>query len=298
MKNTIKIYVGILVVIFVVLAILGYRGNYSLERKIWGLQKQYAQIVKDPQGVPDNAIKRVIENHKKIIAKYPGNNPIITQVYFALGNLYMLRKDYAQAREEFTIILDVYKNNAEADSEALFAIGRCYELSGKWDQALGFYQRVNNEYPLTKAGMVAIGYIGGYYKKINDFQKAVDAFDRAIEFYKKIAKNYSDKMAGLAALNLLSDCYLAQDRWTEALDNYQRILLDYGSKGALLPVQMQILVQKINSIAVKELKDYGAAIAVYQQFLDKYPDNPFSPGFKKLVQQLKSVKKTEPLVVK
>ncbi|MBF0483966.1 MAG: tetratricopeptide repeat protein [Candidatus Omnitrophica bacterium] len=297
MKNTIKFYVAILVVIFVVLAVLGYKGNYSLEREIWNLEKQYADIAKDPQIVPENAIDKVILAHKKMIEKYPGH-VLIREVYFSLGNLYLIRKQNDLAREEFTKILDVYKGSADTCAEALFAIGRTYELSGKWEQAVSFYERTNKEYPITKAGLVVPGYIGNYYKKTNDFQKTVEAYDKAISFYKKIANDYADKMAGLAALNMMSDCYLAQNRWNDALQNYGKILSDYGSKGALLPMQIQALVQRINAIAVRELKDYDAAITVYQAFVEKYPKSPIAEGFKKLIQQLKSVKNAAPTVIK
>jgi len=183
MKKMLIGYLVVLIGVYIFFSVLDLNGDYVIEKKLWKIQRQFIDIAKDPEAVPDRKYDDVAGQYQKIIDKYPDSH-LIRNVYIALGRLYIVKKDYARARENFYLIGEKYPDNKELSAKALFFVGKTYEVEGDWPQAYKIYRSVFKDYPMTTTGLSVPIYIANYYKRQNDFQNTMDSFEKAMNHLK------------------------------------------------------------------------------------------------------------------
>ncbi len=289
MKKAFISYLVILIGVFVFFSFSDLNGEYVIERKLWKIQHQLIDIAKDPQAVPDFKFDEVANQYQKIIDKYPDSR-LIRNVYISLGRLYLLKKDYATAREKFYLIIEKYPDNKELSAEALLFVGKTYEVEGDWPQAYKIYQDIINNYPVTMTGLSVPIYIANYYKRQNDFQNTMNAYEKAVVHYKKIASDNSGTQAGSKALGYLSNCYMEQNRWNEAIDTLGLILEKYAASGHLTAKNVDMTIKTINIVSAYQLKDYDVAIRLYQGIIDRNPKHPLRAYLEKNIDAFNQLK--------
>ncbi len=282
MKKILIIFVSVLAGLFIGLFLLGQRGDYTVEKKVWRLHQEYVDIAKDPAVIPDRTFDDVIAAYEKIISQYPDSN-LTPGLYIRLGEIYALRKDYEKAREVLGKIVQLYPDNRELCADAIFKTGKTYELAENWVKASQIYTGIIKTYPETDTALGVPVYIAGYYRKQNDFQKTMEAYEIAIGYYNRTASEYAGEKAGLTALRLLSNCYLEQNRWQESINTLGRILEKYSTSGFLEANDVDMTIKTINIMSAYQLKDYNVAIALYQGIIDRNPELPLSSYLQKVI---------------
>lgn len=289
MKKTLISYLIILIGVFVLFSFLDYNGEYVIEQKLWKIQRQFIDIAKDPEAVPDFKFDEVAGQYQKVIDKYPDSR-LIRNVHFALGRLYLVKKDYVTAREKFHLVAEKYSDNKELSAEALLFVGKAYEVEGNWPQADKTYQSVIDNYPMTMTGLGVPIYVANYYKRKNDFQNTMNAYEKAVIHYRKMASDHDGTKVGLKAMGYLSNCFLEQSRWNEAIETLGLIIEKYSTTGHLTPKNVNLTIKTINIVSAYQLKDYDIAIRMYQGIIDRNPELPFRAYLEKVIDAFNQLK--------
>lgn len=289
MKKTLITYITVLVVLFVVFSVLGTKGEYAVERKVWKLHKQYADIRKDPNVIPDKTFEKIIKGYQKIIDQYPQSR--LTQgIHFIIGRVYLLKKDYTTARAKFNEIVGLYPQNPETQAQAFAAVGQSYELEKNWPEAAKIYEQILKDYPLTQTGLGIPIYLANHHKNTNDYQKTMEAYERAIVHYAGVASKNADSFIEFNALRYLANCYLEQKRWTEAINTLGTILEKYADAQHMNVQTADTIIKTINVVSSYQLKDYDAAINIYKNIINKKSDHPLNAYLQKMIDAFSQLK--------
>lgn len=75
-------------------------------------------------------------------------------VYYWLGEVYLIEHHYSKAEQEFSKVLSQYPDHQKA-ADALLKLGYVYEAMGNKQQALTTYQKVQQQYPNTAVAQLA-----------------------------------------------------------------------------------------------------------------------------------------------
>jgi len=129
------------------------------------------------------------------------------EAYMQLASVYQQRGD--------TLAFDYYFSALKIhpdDEKALFGLARFYQDLGRYDEAIGYYGKVNQLYPLSKEAYFNKGYI--YLVEEEDFDRAAAAFQQAINIDPSYVK----------AVYNLGRTYEAQGLYDEAAVKYRQAL--------------------------------------------------------------------------
>lgn len=289
MKKTLITYISVLVVLFIIFSIWGIKGEYAVERKVWRLHKQYADILKDPNVIPDKTFEKVIKGYQRIIDQHPKSR--LTQgIRFIIGRVYLLKKDYTTARTKFNEIVALYPDNQETQAQAHAAIGQSYELEKNWPEASKTYEQVLKNYAVTPTGLGIPIYLANHYKNMNDYQRTMEAYERAIIHYSNIASQNPDSFIEYNAWRYLANCYLEQKRWSEAISTLGKILEKYADAQHMNVQTADTIIKTINVVSSYQLKDYDAAITIYKNIISKKSDHPLSAYLQKMIDAFNQLK--------
>ncbi|MFH1096231.1 MAG: tetratricopeptide repeat protein [Candidatus Desantisbacteria bacterium] len=194
----------------------------------------------------------------KVIYLYP-NIPQIAQVYFEIGRIFDIVKDYPNAAsfyqdgvarfpddanapkyllESARIWADKLKDNdkaikayetivaayskSEQSPAALFELGKIFEQLKRYEQVISVYNRIVKEYPQSPLSPSALITIGECYEKISDYEQAADSY---FQLYQKYPKDSH------AAEILYRAGQLQEDNLNnsnKAIEIYQLVLKDFA----------------------------------------------------------------------
>jgi len=142
--------------------------------------------------------------------------------YYAPQNIYRFANylyktgDYLRAAAEYQRYFFSVNSNSFSDS-LLFKIGQCYQLGGKPDIALNFYQRFFNNYPQSKLSEQTHYLIARTY-----FQTG--KYNDSIEYIRKNNTALTSNNVSLRMEQLLGINYLYQKRWQAARRHFSSLL--------------------------------------------------------------------------
>ncbi len=182
-----------------------------------------------------------------------------------LGNFYLSRGDFAQARsfyERSLSITDRLQDRATSAS-TLGNMGVIFKTQGNYQQALSYYQqslKINTELQDQSATRVALVNIGVVYAMQGDYTQAQDYFERSL----KIAQELGDKEGVAETLGNLGVSYTAQGNYAQGLAYY--------SKSLQLQTELQnqfdvaLSLANIGDIHVKQ-GNYQQALEYFQRSL-------------------------------
>ncbi len=284
MRTTILWFAGILTGVFIIFSLLDHTGDYSAEQIIWNANNKLSKIAKNTAVVPDQAFAPIIKAYEKVINSFPLAR-MRPMAYVYLGQAYIIKKDYAKAREVFGEISTNYPNDINLRSQALSNIGNSYEIQGNWAEALTIYKKLEKDAPYTDLGLGVPLYIANYYKRHAEEAMAEDMFKEAADYYKKTAKEHLNSEIEYKSLRLLSNCYLAEEKWVDAVGAMSQILLKYPSPAIAGPI-----IDTINNVVIAKIKDLNFAIAVYQDLIVKKPESPLNKMLTQKINAFKTLK--------
>ena len=226
MKKLFIIFGVVLIGVYILLSLLD-TSDYTAERKFWVVNNQYKKLVSNPDAVPDYQFEQIILRYTKIIQSYP-KAKLTPWIYLQIGNVYLMRKDFAKARERYLKAIDNYPENQELHAEALAATAQTYERENNGAEALRIYEKIQKEYPLTITGFNMPLYIASYYQRKAELPQAKKALDRAISYYKNISSQYPNSPLEFNAWKLLATCYFQRENWQEGVETLGKLLNKIG----------------------------------------------------------------------
>jgi len=271
-----------LLIIYALLSVLSFRGNYCAERELWGINRKLLFIAAHPESTPDYTVNQLAKRYQAFVKEYNGS-VYAKRAQLMIGDLYSLKKNYTEARLEFQKAVGPDK---ELSAQAELAIAKTYELEGHWDKALAVYKSIMQDYPITSSGFSVPIYLAGHLAASED-QKAYadEAYANALAFYQGIAVKYPKSMLEYDALRMMAICQLNRKDWSGTLNTLGEIILKYPVGKAL-----QEAVNGINLLCVTKLHDYDRGINIYKQFIQKYPNHMVDPFLKKMIKDLQLLK--------
>ena len=289
MKKLLISLSSILVGIFIILSLLDQNGEYNAEKMIWKANQKFFELAKDPNSIPDKTFLQLDKQYELIANRFP-NSPLAKKAYISIARMYLVKKDYPTVRNKVQIIFKKYPKDAAIGSEATSLIGRSYELSGDWPNALRIYNDLMEKYPKTEIGLNVPLYIANYYQ-INKFAaNAQQAYDTAIVYYKKTVSNDPNPFIQFKSLGLLANCYFFKKMWREGVTTLGELLVKYPSGEFLSFHEIDLLLKTINTISVTQLKDYDLPIQIYQNFITQHPNHGLNKLLKKIITALTEFK--------
>lgn len=273
---------GILAIIAVVLSMFDLHGAYDVERTLWRINRDFAEMSKHPESAPEFGIEELAERYRTLIREHP-KSLWAARAQMMLGNVYLFKQDYARAREEFQKVGHMDDEDKELLAQAKTAVASSYLSQGKWNNALEEYKQVVTDYPLTTSGFTTPIRIGKYYEIKGLKKQAARAYEEAAIFYQQTAKNNPRSIVEYNSLQYLIICRIAQKRWSEAVETSRQLIMQYPT-GDATPRALKI----INVVCVNQLRDYNLAIGILNQFMSKYPNHAAVENIKKMLAGLSS----------
>ncbi len=283
-------YTFILLAVFLVLYFLGSKDDYLIEKKIWQVQKQYQKLQNTQDAIPEQFYDKIIQSYLKIIKDHP-HSDLIRGLYISIGNVYSFKQDHVTARKKYYEIMVMYPEDFELHSKAFYSLGKTYEQEANWPEALKFYKKILNKFPLTEIGLKIPLYIANYHRKRNNFNEAMDAYEVAIHYYIQLGLDHPDSKIEFVSLGYLSESYLLQKRWIEAIEILKMLLFKYANSGYLNTKNADMIIKTINKISAFHLKDYTIAVKIYKEFIAKNPSHLLSNYLQKMIDAFGQLKK-------
>ena len=186
------------------------------------------------------------------------DSPILYQILYVTGEIYLKMQDYENARIEFTNVVD--SGDPDLAPLASFGIPQAYLAEGKYQEALDGYQKVIDLYPDTKAGQDAYFYMGWAYERLEKYEEAIAQLETGIDLFPR-NENAPNAQVYIAQIALASkDIATAVDAFQKVADN---ATYDYDTRR-----MAQYWVGKI----YEDNGETDLAIGAYQKLLTEFPE--------------------------
>lgn len=254
------------------LALSGCSREYQSERYLYSASKKAKNIILNPEAIPPQELQRALDAYKTVYEKYP-DTAGAKRARVAIGSLYLIRKDFQNARDVFNKAVELYPDDKLICLEARSGIAKSYENEGLWNNALTEYKSIIKDYAVTEAGLTLPLYIADHYAKEKDILGRDNAYNEAILHYTGLNEKYRNTLLGYRADELIVTCNMKKDDWSGAADALRKMIMDYPM-AKTVPMSMRML----SDISVNRLKAPERALDVMKEFLARYPKHPLS-GF-------------------
>ena len=186
------------------------------------------------------------------------DSPLLYQILYVTGEIYLKRQEYENARIEFTNVVD--SGDPDLAPLASFGIPQSYLAEGKYAEALEGYQKVIDLYPDTKAGQDAYFYMGWAYERLEKYEEAIAQLEKGIDLFPRNenAANAQVYIAQIAEVN--KDIAAAVDAYQKVADNGT---YDYDTR--------RMAQYSVGRIYEKN-GDTDLAVGAYQKLLVEFPE--------------------------
>jgi len=99
-----------IIILTLAFGVAGCTKEYASERAMYWASKFASRIIAAPEAVPPREFNKALEAYKAIFEKYPGTVSA-KKARISEGVLYLTKKEYDKARQEFEKILELYPDN-------------------------------------------------------------------------------------------------------------------------------------------------------------------------------------------
>lgn len=186
------------------------------------------------------------------------NSPLLYQILYVTGEIYLKKQDYENARVEFTNVVD--SGAPDLAPLASFGIPQTYLAEGKYEEAISGYQRVIDLYPDSQVGQDAHFYMGWAYEKLGKYDEAISQLEGAIDLYPR------NENAPNSQIYIGQIAYANKDT-ARAIAAYQKVA-DNGTYDYDNRRQAQYWVGKI----YEQIGDIEQASAAYRKLLTDFQE--------------------------
>jgi outer membrane protein assembly factor BamD (BamD/ComL family) len=208
------------------------------------------------------------------------------------------KKDYSLALKAARRVVRVWPLSDYAP-QAQYLVGRCYEATGKDEQAFKEYQKVIEKQPKIsnyqeieqRQFEIANKYLAGKWFKLWGYIPIFSSMEKTSDMYEKIVKNgpYSD-VAPKAQMNIgaarekQSNYALAAKAYETAADRYH----DRPQVAADALFRQALAYNKQAQTAEYDQSTAGQAISTFTDFITLYPNDPRVAQAQKTITTLRT----------
>jgi len=278
MKKALSLFVLILASAAGTLSHLGAESNYVAEARFWKARAFSQQIVASPDTTPPFVFKKARGQFEEILKDYPDKPPLVKESLLSIAGLMVHEKKYQEARDFLNKVRKDYPDDQTFRAKTQFLTGFSYEKEGDWERALKEYRILRDQYAKSQLGLEVPLYIARHDVK-EDSQKGAERYAEAAAYYRRLAEENPKTPLKFYALNYMLAVYEEQKKWDESLTSIEEIILAF-------PKSIRLYVPKIEAFS-RRIKQPERAAAIYQSFLQSYPDHKDATVLKKRMERMR-----------
>ena len=164
----------------------------------------------------------------------------------------------------------VSQNNEQAAQEQIYA-GQFLFEAGDYEQALGLFEDVIDQYNTTPAGNLAKAYAGLCHKNLGNYESAI----KVLNGYKT-----KDALVGPAVESALGDCYVETGDYATAAKHFVNAAKEANNEG------MSPLFLFKAGLAYEKCGDKAGALKAYQTVKDKWTSTAVGQEIEKYIYRV------------
>lgn len=198
---------------------------------------------------------------------------------------------FTDARRHWLAIVNNFPNSP-ARSEALFQLGRGYELEDKFQEAIPWYEKVGQEFPQKEEGEKGFYYVGHCYQYLNNADRAIARYEEFLKTYPRSkyivyahlnaidtlrsAKRDAEALKWTARAQALRDSfatvtglfhqariYVSQENWSAALAAFETLRARNVNVRGLVATTNSAEVNFMRAWCLEKLGRFDEAITAY-----------------------------------
>ncbi|MEK7275145.1 MAG: tetratricopeptide repeat protein, partial [Candidatus Desantisbacteria bacterium] len=201
-----------------------------------------------------------IAAYVKAIYLYP-NNPQLALVYFEIGKIFDMVKDYQNTVSFYQEGISRFPNDNNAPSY-LLENARIWANKLKDDnKAIKSYESVVAAYPKSEQAPIALFELGKIFEGLKRYEQVIEA-------YGKIVKEYPQSPISPSALITIGECHEKISDYEQAVTVYQKLYQEYP-KDSRVPEVLYRAAQ----LCEENLNNNDKAIEIYQLILKNFSDS-------------------------
>ncbi len=227
---------------------------------------EYYKRIKDEAGA-DKAYNKAIRHYKKIINEYSGTSVApVVEDYLALA--YASQGRWNEAVGIWQALLEEY-SQSQIGANLLFTVGETYLRQIKdLTKAIGVYEEFVQKNPTSKIIKHAKFQIGRLYFIKEDFTKAGQVFEELIRDYPKETDLAINAQLASAA------CYERQGNWDKTNQLYQALKSNYPESRVSLSIPLFIVQHYLKANQTQEAESaFNEAISGYEKLIKQNPNS-------------------------
>lgn len=288
--------------------IQSYPESSHLERAYFLLAKSYHRMFE--KKMSEHFIETT-KHYQAAISRFP-ESEYIADAMVSMGNCYFEAKNYYEAMAYFNLVLEQHKGHPAA-AEALLQRGRILALRKQPQRAMRDFEELEKSYPktpLATKAKIEIGkaffnmqsfkrslrtlneviamqpdevykdpeillYAGYNYYELGQLREARDVFSELLNYYPDVESNH-------LVLTRIGDIYRDEGAEDKASKLYALVASTYPeTEGGLISlIRLAHMNEKTGSktppLAIGEGFLGETAHDIYEQVIEKYPDNPLA----------------------
>jgi TolA-binding protein len=252
-----------------------------------------------------------IKHYQGAVSRFP-TSEYVADAMLSMGNCYFKAKNYYEAMAYFNHVLDQHKNHPAA-AEALLQRGRVLAVRKQPQRAMTSFQELEKRYPDTRLATRAkieiakalfsmqsfkrslrtldeviatrpdevykdpeiLLYAGYDYYELGQLSEARDVFARLLNYYPEVQSNH-------LVLTRIADIYRDEGAEDKASKLYALVASTYPeTEGGVISLLRLAHIDEKTGTKDPPLEIGGGSLGktahdIYEQVIEKYPDNPLS----------------------
>lgn len=255
---------------------------YLAEKRFWKAGALAQRIVANPETTPPLLFRKARQNFQELIKDYAHNTVLVQESLLSTGGLFIHEKKFQEARD-LLAQAKLDHPNKHFHVRAQFLIGFSYEKEGDWETAVEEYHALMEKYPEHQLALQTPLYIARHDLR-QDTTKGLESYREAAHFYRRVITKYpKGSPIGYLALSYMLTGYHEQKDWGRSFEVVREIVINY-------PRVLKDYVPMIEGLSHR-LKDSERAIALFQGFIEAYPDHQDVTLLKKRIERLERSRK-------
>ncbi|HTL48455.1 MAG TPA: tetratricopeptide repeat protein [Verrucomicrobiae bacterium] len=213
---------------------------------------------------------------------YP-NHGLAGKTSVTIGMLYQGKKDFTKSRGWYNKALEQYfKGKSLERSEVELLMAKSYQDEGNWEQADTLYKQLEQDYPNTSPSLQVPLLRAEHFREAGDTEQSNKILGEAILVYQGLETENPDENVRKIATRFKTAAYAQLGAWQDMIKEIEGQMAQETQpekKGRWLFLKALLTENR--------LKDHGAAIQLYENFLKDYPEHPLSSRAKAQLDALK-----------
>ncbi len=296
MKKTLIIFLVILLAPVLIVGVIDRNDDYSAEKALWKLNKDYQEVAKDPKAAPQASFDQLANKYEKLIKRYDTSKIIpIAKIYY--GRVFAVSGDYDKARDVFEEVVSENSKNMIMITMAYRHIIQTFAAEEDFKSVVNTYEEIKNKYPVTEIGIRAPLDIARMYAVRKQEVKKIAAINAALNYYNDLLSKEMHPVAKMMVMRFQSECYFSLGKWNSGINTLKDLLIDFPEVEYLSVKRARWIISTINAMCVGRLKDFDRPVAIYTEFVEKYPEHPYRKVFDQVILKMKEAKVKSKAVV-